>query len=52
MWERLCKELGAEDLLSIPEFATQELRSEHRDRVNAELEAHTVKLDSNRNNFV
>jgi crotonobetainyl-CoA:carnitine CoA-transferase CaiB-like acyl-CoA transferase len=46
MWERLCKELGAEDLLSIPEFATQELRSEHRDRVNAELEAHTVKLNS------
>jgi crotonobetainyl-CoA:carnitine CoA-transferase CaiB-like acyl-CoA transferase len=46
MWERLCKELGAEDLLSVPEFATQELRSEHRDRVNAELEAHTVKLNS------
>lgn len=46
MWERLCKELGAEDLLSIPEFATQELRSEHRDRVNAELEAHTVKVNS------
>lgn len=46
MWERLCKELGAEKLLSVPEFATQELRSEHRDRVNAELEVHTVKVNS------
>jgi crotonobetainyl-CoA:carnitine CoA-transferase CaiB-like acyl-CoA transferase len=36
-FERLCKCLGREDLLSDPRFADRETRKQHRDEVNTEL---------------
>ena len=37
IWRRLCTALEAEDLLKDPDFATGELRSKNRDRVNERL---------------
>jgi formyl-CoA transferase len=37
MWTRLCNALGREDLLTRPEFKTNELRAENRAKVNAVL---------------
>jgi formyl-CoA transferase len=39
MWQRLCKELGREDLLSDADFTTNEKRAKNRARLNAELGA-------------
>jgi crotonobetainyl-CoA:carnitine CoA-transferase CaiB-like acyl-CoA transferase len=39
MWERLCRTVGAEAMLENPNYATGALRSEHRDGLNAELDA-------------
>ena len=40
MWERLCRTIGADALLKKPEYATEQLRSDNRDALNAELESH------------
>jgi crotonobetainyl-CoA:carnitine CoA-transferase CaiB-like acyl-CoA transferase len=37
MWQRLCKELGREDLLKDQDFAGNERRAQNRARLNAEL---------------
>jgi formyl-CoA transferase len=38
MWERLCRAIGAEELIENPAFATNTLRSENRDALTAEIE--------------
>jgi formyl-CoA transferase len=38
MWERLCRAIGAEELLDAPAFATNTLRSENRDALTIEIE--------------
>jgi formyl-CoA transferase len=38
MWERLCRAIGAAELLDDPRFATGALRLEHRDALNPEIE--------------
>lgn len=38
MWERLCEAIGGAELLANPQFATPQLRSEHRDAVNAAMQ--------------
>ncbi|MBI4189834.1 MAG: CoA transferase [Betaproteobacteria bacterium] len=37
MWQRLCKALEAEHLLKRPEYASGELRSKYRERLNREI---------------
>ena len=37
MWERLCKAMGAEHLMDVPEFKDATLRSKNRKQVNAAL---------------
>ncbi len=39
MWERLCRAIGAEALITHPDYATGVSRSTHRDRLNAEIAA-------------
>ena len=39
MWQRLCKELGREDLLGDADFSSNEKRAKNRARLNAELGA-------------
>ncbi len=39
MWERLCRTVGAEAMLENPNYRTGALRSQHRDALNAELDA-------------
>jgi len=39
MWERLCRTIGADGMLQNANYRTGALRSEHRDALNAELEA-------------
>lgn len=38
MWERLCKAMGAEHLMDVPEFKDATLRSKNRKQVNAALD--------------
>jgi formyl-CoA transferase len=38
MWERLCAAIGAEELLAMPEFATEAGRSSNRDSLTPEIE--------------
>jgi formyl-CoA transferase len=38
MWERLCRAIGAEELIDNPAFATNSLRSENRDALTVEIE--------------
>jgi crotonobetainyl-CoA:carnitine CoA-transferase CaiB-like acyl-CoA transferase len=38
MWERLCRAIGAEELLDNPAFSTNALRSENRDALTIEIE--------------
>ena len=40
MWERLCRTIGAEALLERPEYKTAAARSQNRDALNAEIDAH------------
>ncbi len=40
MWERLCRALEAPALAAQPEYATADLRSRNRERVNAEIDTH------------
>jgi formyl-CoA transferase len=37
-WTRFCRALGAEHLLQIPDYASNDLRSKNRDSLNAEIE--------------
>ena len=46
IWQRLCKVLNAGHLIDDPQYADGPSRSEHRDPLNAELEALTVKKPS------
>lgn len=46
MWQRLCQLLGAEELVDNPDYATDELRSKHRDTLNAALQECFVKRSS------
>ncbi|MBL8806700.1 MAG: CoA transferase [Rhodospirillales bacterium] len=39
IWERCAKAMGAEDLIARPEYAKMALRSQNRDKLNAELQA-------------
>jgi formyl-CoA transferase len=39
MWERLCRAIGAEALLTHPDYATAAARSKNRDALSAELES-------------
>ncbi len=41
IWERLCRALGADELLQNPDFGNEQLRSKNRNAVNAALEAYT-----------
>jgi crotonobetainyl-CoA:carnitine CoA-transferase CaiB-like acyl-CoA transferase len=38
MWERLCRAIGAEELIDNPAFATSSLRSQNRDALTVEIE--------------
>lgn len=46
IWERCAKALGADDLLTRPEYATMLLRSKNRDQLNAELGSFFEKCDT------
>ena len=46
MWERLCKAIGADEMLEHPDYKTSSLRSKNRDAVNAAIEAKTVSRTS------
>ena len=43
MWERLCDVLGSEALRKNPDYATGKLRSQNRDKLNADLNKHFKK---------
>jgi crotonobetainyl-CoA:carnitine CoA-transferase CaiB-like acyl-CoA transferase len=46
IWERTCEALEAPELIKRPEYATGATRSQHRDKLNAEIEAITAKRSS------
>lgn len=46
MWDRICKVFEDKDLADNADFSSGELRSKNRDAVNAALEKHTVKYNS------
>jgi formyl-CoA transferase len=46
MWERLCRAIGAEALLTDPAYATAAARSRNRDALNAALERYFVQRSS------
>src|SRR3954463_9799046 len=46
MWKRLCNLLGREDMLAMPEFKTNELRSKNRGKLNEILNESFLKQDS------
>lgn len=46
MWERLCKALHAEHLLSVPEYASGVMRSAHRDVLHAQISEYTRQRTS------
>ncbi|MGE5638616.1 MAG: CaiB/BaiF CoA transferase family protein [Clostridia bacterium] len=46
MWKRLCNVLGREDILAMPEFKTNELRSDNRKKLNVLLNGEFEKKDS------
>jgi len=46
MWDRICKVLEDKELADNADFSSGELRSKNRDAVNAALEKHTVKYNS------
>lgn len=43
MWERLCDVLGSESLRKNPDYASGKLRSQNRDKLNADLNKHFKK---------
>ena len=46
MWERLCHAIGAQALMSDPDYATAAARSKNRDALNSVLETYFVKRPS------
>jgi crotonobetainyl-CoA:carnitine CoA-transferase CaiB-like acyl-CoA transferase len=46
IWERFCRAIGAEELLSNPAYANSKGRSDNRDRLNAEIAAKLREDDS------
>lgn len=46
MWERLCKTLGADEMLDDPDYSTGELRSKNRDSLNEKLASATSRHTS------
>ena len=46
MWQRMCEALGAPELMQRPEYASAAERLRHRDELNADIEAVTVKHTS------
>jgi formyl-CoA transferase len=46
MWQRLCEALGAPELIKRPEYAGAAERLKHRDELNADIDARTVKRTS------
>jgi formyl-CoA transferase len=46
MWERLCRAIGADDLLQRQEYATAALRLANRDQLNADLDRRLEGVDS------
>ncbi|MGB7833041.1 MAG: CaiB/BaiF CoA-transferase family protein, partial [Xanthobacteraceae bacterium] len=46
MWQRMCEALGAPELTKRPEYASAAERLKHRDALNADIDAHTVKRTS------
>ena len=46
MWERVCQAIEAPELLQNPVFATNALRSDNRDSVNAAIEQRTITKSS------
>jgi crotonobetainyl-CoA:carnitine CoA-transferase CaiB-like acyl-CoA transferase len=46
IWERFCRAIGGEELISNPDYANSKSRSENRDRLNAEIAAKLRETDS------
>ena len=46
LYERLCRAIGAPELIKHPDYADFELRQKHRDALNEEITARTVKKTS------
>jgi crotonobetainyl-CoA:carnitine CoA-transferase CaiB-like acyl-CoA transferase len=46
IWDRLCRAIGAEELLSNPDYADGKARSDNRERLNAEINAKLGEADS------
>ncbi len=46
MWQRMCEALGAPELMQRPEYASAAERLRHRDELNSDIEAVTVKHTS------
>jgi crotonobetainyl-CoA:carnitine CoA-transferase CaiB-like acyl-CoA transferase len=46
IWERFCRAIGAEELISNPDYANSKSRSENRDGLNAEIAVKLREADS------
>ena len=46
MWQRMCEALGAPEMAKRPEYANAAERLKHRDALNADIEARTIKRTS------
>jgi formyl-CoA transferase len=46
IWERLCKALGAPEMLANPNYVNASSRSKHRDALNVEIDRYTEKRTS------
>src|SRR6516162_9475484 len=46
MWQRMCEALGAPELTKRPEYANAAERLRHRDALNADIDARTIKRTS------
>jgi formyl-CoA transferase len=46
IWERLCRAIGAEELISDPDYANGKARSDNRERLNAAINAKLAEADS------
>lgn len=46
MWDRLCRAIGREDLITHPDFATKEARRKNRKMVNDLIEGITLDMDA------
>src|SRR5262245_19216601 len=46
MWQRMCEALGAPELTKKPDYASAGERLKHRDELNADIEARTIKRTS------